>query len=122
MTTLGLETRPGRCVHGFDIATQHPHLCTCAGLKAKSQGQARAAAAHPAERVKVESAIRQLAALGKPFSANDARVLHGVKGGVVGATFTALKNEGVIRACGDETSTDPGTHGHRVYRWIGAAA
>ena len=88
---------------------------------ARDAGQSLAAAAHPEERARVEAAIRQLAATGQPFSANDARAIHGVKGGVVGATFTALRKEGVIRPCGDETSTSEATHGHRVYRWVGAA-
>lgn len=117
-----LASKPGRCVHGYDIKTQHPQLCPCAGLAAKDHGQAVASAAHPDDRSRVEAAIRQLAATGKPFSANDARALHGVKGGVVGAAFSALRKEGVIRACGDETSTDEGTHGHRIYRWVGRAA
>lgn len=110
-----------RCIHGYHT-TQHPSLCPCAGLAAKAKGQAIATAAHPTDRAKVEAAVRQLASSGRPFSANDARAIHGVRGGVVGATFTALRTEGVIRACGDETSTDAGTHGHRIFRWIGAAA
>jgi hypothetical protein len=28
----------------------------------------------------------------------------------------------LIRVVGDETSTDAGTHGHRIYLWQGAAA
>jgi hypothetical protein len=96
--------------------------CSCAGLAAKSHGQQVALAARPDDRARVESAIRQLAATGRPFSANDARALHGIRGGVVGATFTALKTEGVIKPCGDEISNDKGTHGHRIYRWIGAVA
>lgn len=119
--TTWATTQPNRCHHGY-AATQHPDLCSCAGLKAKARGQSIATAAHPDDRSRVEAAVRQLAARGKPFSANEARLIHGVRGGVVGATFTALKNEGVIRACGDETSTDAGTHGHRIYRWEGTAA
>lgn len=121
MSTLGLERLAGRCSNGFDHHRQ-PGLCPCPGLAAKAAGQAQATAAHPDERAAVDAAIRQLAATGRPFSANDARALHGVKGGVVGAAFTAAKNAGLIRACGDETSTDAGTHGHRIYRWIGVAA
>lgn len=121
MNTLGLHTRPDRCAHGF-AACHHPRFCTCAGLKAKAAGQARATAAHPDERAAVESAIRELAATGRPFSANDARALHGVKGGVVGATFTALKNAKVIAACGDDTSSSESTHGHRIFLWRGVAA
>lgn len=120
-STLGLDRLPTRCTHGY-AAVQHPDLCACAGLAAKARGQAIATAAHPSDRAAVEAAIRQLAATGRPFSANDARAIHGVKGGVVGAVFSALKIEGVIRACGDETSTDAGTHGHRIYQWIGVAA
>lgn len=122
MTTLGLAHLPGRCVHGFDIATQHPQLCPCAGVQLRDRGQSIASAAHPDDRTRVEAAIRQLAATGKPFSANDARPLHGVTGGVVGAAFTAMKNAGVIKAAGDDTSTGASAHGHRIFQWIGAAA
>lgn len=120
--SLGLETLPGRCVHGYDIKTQHPALCSCAGLQAKAKGQSIATAAHPDDAAKVESAIRHLASTGRPFSANEARLLHGVKGGVVGATFTALRTRGLIKPVGDVTSTDEGTHGHRIFQWIGVAA
>jgi hypothetical protein len=111
-------TQLDRCpTCGFHLTAQQ---CICVGLKAKSRGQAIATAAHPADRAKVEAAIRKLAASGRPFSANDARAIHGVRGGVVGATFTALRNEGVIAPCGDEVSTDPGTHGHRLFLWRAA--
>lgn len=120
MTTLGLDARSDRCTHGYHLETQHPDLCPCAGLAAKAVGMARATSAHPTDAQKVEAAIRQLAATGRPFSANDARLIHGVKGGVVGATFNALRSEGVIRPVGDEVSTDKGTHGHRIFRWVGA--
>lgn len=93
-----------------------------AAIAARDQGQAVASEAHPDERARVDAAIRQLAATGQPFSANDARSIHGVKGGVVGAVFTAARKAGLIRSCGDDISTDPGTHGHRVYLWTGAAA
>lgn len=122
MTTLAatLAQRTDRCALGFALV-QHPSLCSCAGLALKERGQSIATAAHPDDRARVEAAVRELAASGRPFSANDARAIHGVKGGVVGATFTALRKEGVIAPCGDETSSDPGTHGHRIFLWIGAA-
>lgn len=113
-----LASKPGRCPHGYHIPTQG---CVSCGVAHKFAGQAKATAAHPDAAAAVEAAIRQLAATRRPFSANDARKVHGVKGGVVGATFTRLHKAGVIEPCGDETSTDPGTHGHRVYRWVGAA-
>lgn len=121
MTTLDtwLRARPDRC-SGCGYAEVQG--CACEGIAAKAEGQSVALAAHPDDRARVESAIRQLAASGQPFSANDARSMHGVKGGVVGATFTALKNEGVIKPCGDDTSTSASTHGHRIFQWIGQAA
>lgn len=115
-----LAQRSDRCsACGYHRPTQG---CACVGLKEKATGQARATAAHSEERVKVDAAILQLAKTGRPFSANDARAIHGVKGGVVGAAFTAANKAGLIRPCGDETSTDKGTHGHRIFRWIGSAA
>ncbi len=111
---------PNRCPScGFDRVHQG---CTCVGLALKSAGQSIASAAHPDERARVDAAIRQLAATGRPFSANDCRALHGVKGGVVGAAFTAARKAGLIRACGDDLSSSEATHGHRIYKWVGVAA
>jgi hypothetical protein len=115
-------------LYPVDIFTGHTVCVECVrrsldrAITLRNRGQAIASAAHPTERTAVESAIRQLAATGRPFSANDARQIHGVKGGVVGAAFTAMNKAGVIKAVGDETSTDPGTHGHRVYLWQGSDA
>jgi len=123
VSTLGLDLLPDRCARGFH-ATQHPQLCTCLGGdpdRLKAQGQARANAAHPDERAKVEAAIRQLAATGNPFSANDARKIHGVKGGVVGGVFSALHTEGVIKPCGMDKSNSGPTHGHHIFLWEAAA-
>lgn len=122
MTTLGLHHRPDRCAQGFAQVQHDGGLCSCAGLAAKAKGQAIATAAHPDDRAKVERAIRQLAATGRPFSANDARVLHGVKGGVVGAVFTALRKEGLIRRIGREASTSESTHGHEIGMWVAVGA
>lgn len=87
-------------------------------IAARDEAMSRASSAHPDEASRVADAIRRLAATGRPFSANDARNLHGVKGGVVGATFNALRTEGLIQPVGAETSTDRGTHGKAVTRWI----
>lgn len=89
-------------------------------LDARDRGMAVAVIAHPDEASRVAAAIRRLAASGRPFSANDARSLHGVRGGVVGATFTALKTAGEIKPVGAETSTDRGTHGKTVALWVAA--
>lgn len=102
--------------------------CACDGtLKftpraLKVQGQAAAVAAHPTERARVEAAIRQLAATGRPFSANEARKIHGATGGVVGATFSAMQTQGVILAVGGEASSKGSTHGHRICQWVGSVA
>lgn len=93
-----------------------------AAFAARDTAMAATTIARPDDAAKVAAAIRRLAATGRPFSANDARQIHGVKGGVVGATFNALKAEGLIRPVGDEVSTDKGTHGHRIFRWIGTQA
>lgn len=85
-----------------------------------ARGMSVALTAHTADAARVAAAIRRLAASGRPFSANDARTLHGVRGGVVGATFNALRAEGLIRPVGSETSTDRGTHGKSVALWEAA--
>lgn len=111
-----------------DTLSGHTTCVECArrniasAIRLRDRGQSLASAAHPDDRAKVEAAIRKLAASGRPFSANDARSLHGVAGGVVGATFTALNKAGVIRPAGDDTSTGASAHGHRIFRWQGAAA
>lgn len=108
------------CDAGFTTCVEcERRPLVAAANAAKAEGMARATAARPADAVRVEAAIRRLAATGHPFSANDARTIHGVKGGVVGATFNALKAAGVIRVVGDETSTDKGTHGKSVALWVG---
>lgn len=107
---------PGRCPGcGFHLKRQQ---CACAAIAAGASAMTSAITASPDEAARVEAAIRQLAATGRPFSANDAREIHGVKGGVVGATFGALKSAGVIRCIGGEASTDRGTHGKTVARWV----
>jgi hypothetical protein len=121
-TTLNLDTRADRCSNGFAQVHHDGGLCTCPGLALKSAGQARTLAAHPDDRAKVEAAIRQLAATGHPFSANSARAIHNVRGGVVGAVFSALASEGLIRRVGYVASTDPGTHAHPIAEWIGTQA
>lgn len=105
-----------------DCDENKPAHPLAAAMAARDAGMARATAAHPDEASRVAAAIRRLAATGRPFSANDARQLHGVRGGVVGATFNALRAEGLIEPVGSETSTDKGTHGKSVARWIGRAA
>mgnify|MGYP001600348152 CR=1 FL=1 len=66
-------SQPGRCPScGFHIKSQG---CACAGQRLKFKGQATVVNARPADRAKVDAAIHQLAASGKPFSSNDAVAL-----------------------------------------------
>jgi len=121
MSELGtfLRSRSNRCSGcGYHVETQG---CACEGQRLKVAGQSIASAAHPDERAKVDAAIRQLAATGRPFSANDARQIHGVVGGVVGAAFTAARKAGLIRRIGREPSSAKSTHGHEISQWISAA-
>lgn len=112
-----------------DLLTGHTTCVECVrrnldhAIRLKHRGQSISSAAHPDDRARVDAAIKQLAATGKPFSANDARQIHGVRGGVVGAAFGAMKNAGVIKPAGNLVrSTSAETHGHHVFQWIGAAA
>ena len=108
-------------LHGPDGVCSCCHGRTTPGLAAKAQGQAAALSAHPSEAARVEAAIRQLAATGKPVSANDARQIHGVRGGVVGATFTAMRKARVIRQVGFTVSDKANTHAHPVAMWEAVA-
>lgn len=124
MSTLDdyLRSQHGRCPDcGVHLATQGRLHIGCRLTTAQREaatGMARATSARPDEGQLVEAAIRRLAATGKPFSANDARDIHGVRGGVVGATFNALKADGVIKPVGEEKSNDRGTHGKPVALWV----
>jgi len=112
-----LTQRSDRCSGcGYHPPTQG---CACVGQRLKVAGQAQASTAHPDDRAKVDAAIRQLAATGQPFSANDARSIHGVRGGVVGAAFTAARKAGLIQRIGREPSSAASTHGHEIGQWLG---
>ena len=115
-----LRSRSDRCSGcGYHKPTQG---CACEGQRLKAAGQSIATAAHPDDRAKVDAAIKRLAATGRPFSANDARQLHGVKGGVVGAAFTAARKAGLIKRIGREPSSAASTHGHEIGQWVGMNA
>lgn len=115
--TTHLASLPGRCEHGRHLELQG---CSDCGTALKFAGQQRTTTAHPDDRARVEAAVRELAATGRPFSANSARPMHGCTGPVVGAVFSALASEGLIRRVGYVASTDPGTHAHPVAEWVAA--
>jgi len=119
-------TQPGRCidcgVHLEKQAALHVGGCLTTAQREQAAGMARATAAHPDERAKVDAAIRSLAATREEFSANRVRELTGgIRGGVVGAAFREASRAGLIRKVGSEPSTDPGTHAHPITTWRGAA-
>lgn len=65
--------------------------------------------------------LRRWAAKGRPFSANDVRAelrTVGVESASMGALFNAAKKAKIIRSVGREQSTDIGTHGKDVTRYI----
>lgn len=113
------DSRGWRCTDCDNGVAASPLM---AAFAARDAGMSRAVASQSDQGARVAAAIRQLAATHQPFSANSARDIHGVRGPVVGATFNALRTEGLIRPVGEETSTDKGTHGKRVTTWISTAA
>jgi hypothetical protein len=74
------------------------------------------------DRAVVDRAIREVAAKGRPFSANDVRPLlpPGIRKNLVGARFLAASRSGLIRKIGYTPSTDPKTHAHPVATWEAA--
>lgn len=74
------------------------------------------------QRAVIDQSIREVAAWGRPFSANDCRPLlpPGIRPALVGARFMAASRRGDIRKVGWVASTDPGTHAHPVAQWVAA--
>lgn len=122
MTSLDtfLASCADRCAHGYHVETQG---CTDCGQRLKFEGMGRAdAVASPDERSRIDAAIRQVAARGGTFSANDVRpLIHGAHGPLVGARFNAAAKAGLIVRVGYEPSTKDNTHGHPVATWKAAA-
>lgn len=68
--------------------------------------------------------LREWAAKGRPFSANDARAQLrevGVEASTAGALYNAAIKAGLIRPIGEEPSTDLSTHHKAVQMYVGAA-
>lgn len=69
----------------------------------------------------IDQAIHAFAGTGRPFSANDLRpLLPEVRSALMGARLYAASIRGLIRKCGQETSTKKNTHAKPVARWITA--
>ncbi len=71
----------------------------------------------------VDAAIRSLAGLGRPFTADDVRAL-GIgdppSPKAWGARMLAASKGGVIRRVGYRPSTRASVHGHPIAVWVGA--
>ena len=117
-----LATYEDRCQFGFHLTAQHPQLCQCQGEALKAEGIARATANAPrADRDRIDAAIRQVAARGGEFSANDVRPLIGsITGPLVGARFNAAARAGLIVHIGYVKSAKASTHAHEVKLWRAA--
>lgn len=116
-----LRSCPERCSGcGFHVPTQG---CACPGQCLKfAVLEAVTDAASPDERSRIDAAIRQVAARGGVWSANDVRVLvPDVSGPLMGARFNAAAKAGLITRVGYEPSTKGSTHGHPVAQWRAAA-
>lgn len=89
-------------------------------LKARDEGIAQVeAAADDQDRAVIDQAIREVAARGVRFSANDVRpLLPAVRPALIGARFLAAANRKEIRRVGYVKSTDPKTHAHPIAEWI----
>lgn len=76
------------------------------------------------ERAVIDQAIREVAARGRAFSANDVRPLlpPGVRPALVGARFMAASRRKDIRKVSWVASDDPGTHAHPIALWVGSNA
>lgn len=71
----------------------------------------------------VDQAIREVAAAGQPFSANDVRpLLPPLRSqGLVGARMNSLRMRRQIIKIGEVVSTDVGTHGKRIGLYVASS-
>ena len=92
MTTLGLANLPGRCSNGFDLATQHPGLCSCTDTS---------------EWGVFVSALRQVAVDGIVHQSAMRRLIRGrVQPKTIGTFYRRAKSEGLIRDTGEREPSD----------------
>ena len=113
-----LRAQADRCGHGY-ATTQHPELCPCTGIARRDDALA-AVEAHATDDDcrRIDNAIRDVAARGRPFSANDVRhLVSGAPGPLMGARFQAAARTGLIRRIGYVASTKANTHAHPVTEW-----
>lgn len=94
------------------------------GRHLASVGMARTVEAHPDDAALVDAAIAAAAKSGREFSANDLRYLtNRVEApAVIGARMRAWVSSKKLRRVGDVPSDLPGTHGHKIGRYVRADA
>jgi hypothetical protein len=132
-----LSTFPGRCPTCLlDIDSQGHRAqidgvltgCTPSGplglllaRQARDSGMAVTTAAHPDAVALIDAAIMRRVKSGRPFTANLIRAelssLSAAERPAIGARMNALCRRFCVKV-GEEPSTDPGTHGKVVARWL----
>lgn len=86
--------------------------------RAMAEAEARRAADQ--DRAVIDQAITHLAALGRPFSANQVReLLPVVSPALVGARFLAAARDGLIKAVGVTQASHTAGHGRLLRVWRG---
>lgn len=132
MTTLAaqtelhdfLTTMPGRCPECAWHIEKQGHARGCSnrneGQRRGAAGMARASAAHPGDVELVDAAIAKACAIGQPFSANDFRHLVPdlEEPNVIGSQIRSWLSSRRIKRVGDEPSSLPGTHAHRIGLYV----
>ena len=112
MTTLNLEVLPGRCPIGYDLATQHPHLCDCLDTAEWEGFLAALKAARDDHGVISQTNVRPL--------------IQGIPHKHRGQLYRRATSLGVIESIGYEPSTDAAGGNtdkpQRRYLWKGQAA
>lgn len=105
-------------------AAVHASISECIAERDAGMAQAEDADRTGWNRALIDQAIDVFAATGRPFSANNIRVLlpDDVPGALFGARFShALNNRKVIRFVGTTKSSKRNTHGKPVNVYVGTA-
>lgn len=100
----------------------HTRIADCIAARNEGMAQAEESDRSGWNKALIDQGIDVLAASGRPFSANDLRVLlpEDLPGPLFGARFQhAVNNREVIRFIGTTTSTKRNTHGKAVNVYVG---
>ena len=102
-------------------ADLHARITDCIAARDEGMAQAEESDRTGWNKALIDQAIGHFAATGRPFSANDLRVVlpDDVPGPLFGARFYAASVQGRIRFVGYVRSTKKNTHSKPVARWVG---